>query len=338
MAKEGKDRPNEIVKIGKLFVSPAGVLLAFICFFLPWAKVSCVRVNAGFGPYDATDDMLGGILWMALAVSIVLLTAYGFALVRFVASREFDDSRAILAVIVIVGSALGLLAIIIRYFQLLDEYKDYLDSVEVTVMYGAVGTVVGLLVALVFSTFMQWWRNWPVERNVAPYVIACMIGPLICGIFLIFWFSDQADVWGLLIVCAVLLLSLLLHLLWFRDIANGIKDLNGGSRPNWVRDSLLGLMTLNLYTLRCCYKYPKHIVDIQKQQKKEVTDVSGLCLLFAFVPFGVWVSFALIQAELNKLDGPKSYGRRNAKRTTGVWRHESHDERDEDEWGWITDK
>ena len=310
MAKKGKDRLNEVVKIGKLLVSPAGALLVLIFFYLPWAGVSCQDID--LGTFRAGDNEIGGVIWVAFVAGIIILLACGFALVRFLVSKYYDDIRAILMSIVIIGSLSGLGAILIRFLQLYNDYSNWLDLVTITILIGAWGTVASLLVALLGAPLLGMWKQWPVERDTTPYILVALLSALSFAVAIAmivhYGVNDIALRAGeiativLFLITGFLFLSVI-GIVWSRNITNDIKDWKGGTGPKWGKDLLLSVVTLGIYLSYSHYKYAKHIVDIQEQQHRKVHDISAWVLLAALVSFifGGVVSLALIQNELNKL-------------------------------------
>jgi hypothetical protein len=107
------------------------------------------------------------------------------------------------------------------------------------------------------------------ERSLPLYII---LSVLTCGLFQIYWFIVLAD---------------------------DIKRLRGGTKPNGVIDFLLGFITCGIYMLYCYYQYPKYIVEIQEKRGIEANDVSLISLLVGIF-FGI-ISLAVIQNEVNKI-------------------------------------
>jgi len=113
------------------------------------------------------------------------------------------------------------------------------------------------------------------EKNIPMYIILTLVT---CGLFGMYWFVVMA---------------------------NDIKELKGGDKPNGVVDLLLGIVTCGIYMWYCYYQYPQHIVDIQKAKDKEVNDASVVALICGVLGLGI-VSLALIQNEVNKFATPQS--------------------------------
>ena len=108
------------------------------------------------------------------------------------------------------------------------------------------------------------------ERSIPLYIV---LSVLTCGLFSIYWFIVLAD---------------------------DIRRLKGGTKPNGVTDYLLGLITCGIYLLYCYYQYPKYIVEIQEKKGIEVNDISLIAILLGIFSLGI-VSLALIQNEVNKI-------------------------------------
>ena len=103
----------------------------------------------------------------------------------------------------------------------------------------------------------------------------------------------------LYIVLSVLTCGLL-SIYWFIVLADDIRRLRGGTKPNGVTDFLLGIITCGIYLWYCYYQYPKYIVEIQEKRGMKENDISVLSLLVAIFTFNI-VSLALIQNEVNKI-------------------------------------
>ena len=165
-AEESKAPPKEgqlkaFFKTAKLFLSPAGASIALICFFLPWVRVSCagdLGKEGVLATYSASDSQLGGILWIAFLAAIVVVLAFSF----FLAQKKVERARLIVAI----SALIGLVAIILRYFQaindtydfygLLLKYDDVKGLIRVNILYGAWGTWAGLIIAFV---------SWPLLKS-----------------------------------------------------------------------------------------------------------------------------------------------------------------------------
>ena len=147
MAEDSKGQLTEKVKKSRVFISPAGALIALICFFLPWGKVACQGVEVG--TYSASDRELGGVLWLAFVCTLGILGAF----IYFFNRGETVRSK----LFCIIGALVALIFIIVRYIQLTNDpyYKDFQDYIDITVMYGAYGTVVGFLMVIGGSFFLN---------------------------------------------------------------------------------------------------------------------------------------------------------------------------------------
>ena len=167
---EDKDsRFREIVKVGKLFISPAGALIVLICFFLPWAKISCQGLPDTAVTFSASDTDIARIMWAAFAAVIVILVAYvGVVIaVHFGSDKEFGDYGKLLMTVVIVCWLVGVASIIIRGLQLLNDstYKAFKDSLDIDLLYGAWATLAGFVLILGGAYFLKWRKDWPLKES-----------------------------------------------------------------------------------------------------------------------------------------------------------------------------
>jgi len=134
-----KDTINKI----KPFVSPSGALIVLICFFLPWAKASCTtETGTQVHVMTVSGPDIGGVLWLAFAAAVVILLVFFF----FLGQGRLDQSRLVVALCALVGLA----SILIKY---LDTEKP--PGVTVTIMVGAIGTIVGLVLSLIGVLFLK---------------------------------------------------------------------------------------------------------------------------------------------------------------------------------------
>lgn len=129
----------------KIFISPAGALIAGICFFLPWLEVSCVnRKITGAG--------IGSIAWgiPALCLIILLLFFYYYYNTNLKKSKPFIISGAITGIIII-----GIIAF--KFMQQIDvKYPDRsLQDLGIHIRYGILGTLGGLITSILGTLFLD---------------------------------------------------------------------------------------------------------------------------------------------------------------------------------------
>ena len=125
----------------KVFLSPAGAVLAFICFFMPWVKFSCGGVTRSSSGAD-----IGGALWLVPLAAAVILVAF------FVLRGQKRVHRA--KPFVIVSALVALAIMLIRYQNFVSEMKTQFgitrpEDIGLKIEFGAIGTVIGLAVALI---------------------------------------------------------------------------------------------------------------------------------------------------------------------------------------------
>jgi hypothetical protein len=131
----------------KIFLTPTGAMIALICFFLPWVKISCGRTTRSFSGPD-----IGGIFWLVSIVALVMVLAF------FYFRRK--NQLKIAKYIAILGSIMALLAIIVRYISLLYGQnsiwiKAGTKAVRFKVQMGAIGTLVGLILVMIGAVYMK---------------------------------------------------------------------------------------------------------------------------------------------------------------------------------------
>ena len=88
----------------KVFLSPLGAAFSALCFFLPWVKVTCTGVRR-----TLTGAQLGGVLWLAFTAALIIIAAF------FVCKKQRKLHWA--RPVILLGSAMGLVALILKYFE-----------------------------------------------------------------------------------------------------------------------------------------------------------------------------------------------------------------------------
>jgi hypothetical protein len=122
----------------KTLVSPAGAILAVICFCLPWARISC-----GPGMHRTVSGAtLGGVFWLVPVLAVAVVA------VAVISRRIGAPTRA--WPIIILASAAALAIIALQSLRLASQTRFGVgaDDVGFNLRAGSVGTVAGLLVAL----------------------------------------------------------------------------------------------------------------------------------------------------------------------------------------------
>jgi hypothetical protein len=127
----------------KDLISPAGAILALVCFFLPWGRFSC----AGYSR-RLSGAQIGGMFWIvfAVAVAIPAIVAVGILL------RQHRRARQIVAAC----SLVGLAVVLVRHIEFVRGHETgfgrlHARDVGVQLHLGGAGTVLGLLIALAGS-------------------------------------------------------------------------------------------------------------------------------------------------------------------------------------------
>jgi hypothetical protein len=135
----------------RTLVSPAGALLALVCFFLPWGRFSCAGISRTF-----SGPEIGGICWTVFAAALAIPLVVGAAALL----RKLHFARIAVA-------ACALAALVV----LLIEQANYVrghetgfgrvhgEDVGVQLGLGGAGTVLGLLIALAGSMLLGWRRR-----------------------------------------------------------------------------------------------------------------------------------------------------------------------------------
>jgi Ca2+/Na+ antiporter len=131
----------------RIFLTPAGAMIALICFFLPWVKISCGRTTKSFSGPD-----IGGIFWLVLIAALVMVLAF------FYFRRKNQPQKS--KYVAILGTIMALLAVIVRYVSLVYGQnsiwvKAGTKAVRFKVQMGAIGTLFGLVLVMIGAVLMK---------------------------------------------------------------------------------------------------------------------------------------------------------------------------------------
>ncbi|MFH1862289.1 MAG: hypothetical protein ABH878_05695 [bacterium] len=124
----------------KTILTPAAALFLGVCFFLPWAKISCVGQTLHF-----TGAKLGGFFWI-LPVAAALIIAF---FVLFAVKGTLHQAR--LPILICLLAALA--GVIVQGIRLATAPKPLFglvkpEHVNFRLQFGTFGTVVGYLLIL----------------------------------------------------------------------------------------------------------------------------------------------------------------------------------------------
>jgi len=136
-------------------ISPAGALLAILCFFLPWGRFSCAGISR-----TLTGAQIGGVFWIVFAAALAILLAIGAGLLL---------RRLHLARLAVAGLALlGLVILLLEQLRFARGQATgfghvHAGDIGVELRLGGAGTLLGLLAAL-GGAMLPGWRRRPEER------------------------------------------------------------------------------------------------------------------------------------------------------------------------------
>jgi len=136
-------------------VSPAGAMLAVLCFFLPWGRFSCAGISR-----TLTGAQIGGVFWIAFAAALAIPLVIGAGLLL----RRLHVARLAVAGLAFLGLAILLIEQTrFTHGQATGFGHVHARDVGVQLRLGGAGTVLGLLIALAGS-MLPGWRRRPAER------------------------------------------------------------------------------------------------------------------------------------------------------------------------------
>ncbi len=131
----------------KIFLSPAGAIIALICFFLPWVRFSCM----GKTKYASGAD-LGGMFWVVFAAAIFIVLIFFV----FQTRKELAKSKPF----ILIASLAALVIILIQYIRFssgeLTEFgRIRPQDIGLTIQFGGIGTVIGFILSFIGSFFLN---------------------------------------------------------------------------------------------------------------------------------------------------------------------------------------
>jgi hypothetical protein len=131
----------------KTFLTPAGAIIALICFFLPWVKVSCAgRVK------NVSGAEVGGIFWLVFVAALAIIVAFFY----FRSKRQLEKSMPV----AILGSLFALAVMFIRYISLSCGQKSVFAKagskvINCTIQVGGIGAIIGFILAIIGALFLK---------------------------------------------------------------------------------------------------------------------------------------------------------------------------------------
>ena len=140
------DKPDK-----RIFLTPTGAMIALICFFLPWVKVSCGRTTRSLSGPD-----IGGIFWLVLVAALIMMAAFFY----FRTKNQPEKSRYV----AIVGSVIALAVIYIKYLSVAYGQKSLLvnagtKAMRFKVQIGAIGSILGFILILIGEVYIKTLRQ-----------------------------------------------------------------------------------------------------------------------------------------------------------------------------------
>lgn len=121
-------------------VSPLGAVLALICFFMPWMKISCI----GDPKYISGAD-IGGAFWIVFCSAALILLIF----IYFDSKNNLNSAK----ILTVLASLVGLIFIAYKLISFLNGVdtgfgKIKPEDVGFKMQAGGLGTIFGLLLSL----------------------------------------------------------------------------------------------------------------------------------------------------------------------------------------------
>ena len=142
-----KSRKADLPTEGRFYLTPAGVGIAIICFFLPWGKFSCVGLHK-----SVSGAELGGSFWLVFWCALAALLVGGVlvALRREAQARMVVLACSVFAFWILVQNG-------IRLSRGLSTPLGHIrpEHIGVSPRPGGVGTLLGFVVAAAGSFLLR---------------------------------------------------------------------------------------------------------------------------------------------------------------------------------------
>ena len=131
----------------KVFLTPVGAIIALICFFLPWVKVSCAKTLK-----SVSGAEVGGIFWLVFVAAVAIIVAFFY----FRGKKQLEKSGPV----VIFGSIIALLVIFLKYLGLTCGQKSVFvragsKVIDCTIQVGGIGTIIGFILVIIGAGFLK---------------------------------------------------------------------------------------------------------------------------------------------------------------------------------------
>lgn len=137
-----------VAKMRRIFeLVPAGGVIAAICFFLPWVKINCMGEVKRASAAD-----LGGNLWIVFAASLLIILVS----VLWRHRNHFTKLKSVTIPASLIGLAVMIYALV-KIYQGQETELGRISAADLnlSIEFGAVGSMIGLLLALVASVMLK---------------------------------------------------------------------------------------------------------------------------------------------------------------------------------------
>jgi len=131
-------------RTGKSFITPAGAILALLCFFLPWVKFSCAGSTQIVSGMKLAQDE--GLLWLVFIAALVILGVYFYMRSK---NTVWKSKRYTL-----IGCGVAVLVIVYEFIDFLTGVDTEFGRIKpsdvgFTLQFGFFGTLLGFILAAV---------------------------------------------------------------------------------------------------------------------------------------------------------------------------------------------
>ena len=138
------------MKSDSRFVTPAGGILALLCFFMPWVKFSCKdfskTITYTISGFELATKQQVNLITVALIAAVVMIVISLYML------KEQTPWKS--KVPILISSGIGLGGLLFEYVRSNTSIdtgfgKISLEDLGITFQFGAFGTIIGFILAIV---------------------------------------------------------------------------------------------------------------------------------------------------------------------------------------------
>ena len=122
------------------FITPAGGVIALLCFFMPWVKISCMGTTTQVSGFDLATK--GGDLIINPFVALIAAVAtIGISVYMLIEQTPWKSKLPVL-----ISSGIGICCLWVSLFK---DGRPSFGGLEGTLQFGAFGTIIGFILSII---------------------------------------------------------------------------------------------------------------------------------------------------------------------------------------------